>query len=127
MNVETVYTIYLLISVVMTVGVGWTLHRHGRQFLIDSFKGNTVLADSLNHLLLVGFYLLNLGFVLLWLKIGDKPRDMSGAIETLSMQIGVVLVVLGIFHMFNLGVLALARKASLGNGRTSVAAIPTSY
>ncbi len=59
------YLSYLLISIALTVWVAKTLHQNGRIFLVDSFLGNEALADSINHLLFVGFYLVNLGFVTL--------------------------------------------------------------
>lgn len=52
------YLAYLLISIGVTVWVARTLHRHGRIFLVDSFLGNEPLADSVNQLLVVGFYLM---------------------------------------------------------------------
>lgn len=55
------YLAYVVISVAMTVWVARTLHRNGRIFLVDSFHGNEKLADSVNHLLVVGFYLINVG------------------------------------------------------------------
>lgn len=62
------YAIYLLVSVALTVWVARTLHKNGRIFLVDSFGGNEPLADSVNHLLVVGFYLMNIGYVTLALK-----------------------------------------------------------
>ena len=66
------YLLYLAISVTLTVWVAKTLHNNGRIFLVDAFHGNEPLADSINHLLLVGFYLINIGYVSLALKYGDK-------------------------------------------------------
>src|SRR5260221_3360506 len=96
------YIAYLLVSVALTVWVARTLHRNGRIFLVDSFLGNEALADSVNHLLVVGFYLINIGYVTLALKYGDKPADARTALETLSTKVGLVLVVLGVMHFFNL-------------------------
>ena len=48
---------YILISVTLTLWVGKTLFKDGRVFLIRSFEGNESMADSVNHLLLVGFLL----------------------------------------------------------------------
>jgi len=78
------YLTYLLISIALTVWVARTLHKNGRIFLVDSFLGNEALADSINHLLFVGFYLINLGFVTLALKSDDKPADLQAVLETLS-------------------------------------------
>src|SRR5437762_14311567 len=96
------YLAYLGISVAMTVWVARTLHKNGRIFLVDNFMGNEPLADSVNHLLVVGFYLVNIGFVTLALKYGDKPTNTQTALEILSSKVGLVLVVLGGMHFFNL-------------------------
>lgn len=96
------YIAYLIISVALTIWVARTLHRNGRVFLIDAFHGSEARADSVNHLLVVGFYLINIGYIALALKYGDKPGDLQSAIEFLSTQIGLVLVVLGVMHFFNM-------------------------
>src|SRR6185436_10571100 len=96
------YIIYLALSVVLTVWVARTLHRNGRIFLVEAFHGNEQMADAVNHLLVVGFYLINIGFVTLALKYGDKPSDTQQAIEFVSTKVGLVLVVLGIMHFFNM-------------------------
>lgn len=112
---HTVYTyaVYVVVSVALTVWVARTLHRNGRVFLVDAFSGNETLADSINHLLLVGFYLINVGYVALALKYGDKPHDVQGAIEFGSTKIGLVLLVLGVMHFFNLFVFAEVRRRGL--------------
>src|SRR5258707_7687024 len=95
------YLSYLVISIAMTIWVARTLHKNGRIFLVDAFGGNEALADSINHLLVVGFYLINVGYVSLALKEGGMPADLQGVIETLSRKVGVVLLVLGGMHFFN--------------------------
>ncbi len=107
------YIIYLGISVAMTVWVAQTLFKHGRIFLVETFSGKEDLADSVNHLLVVGFYLINIGYVTLALQYGAKPADMPGAIEVLSTKVGLVLLVLGFMHFFNLAVFSKMRKRSL--------------
>ncbi len=107
------YIIYLGISVAMTVWVAQTLFKHGRIFLVETFSGKEDLADSVNHLLVVGFYLINIGYVTLALQYGAKPADMTGAIEVLSTKVGLVLLVLGFMHFFNLAVFSKMRKRGL--------------
>jgi hypothetical protein len=109
----TTYLAYLLLAITLTVWVAKTLHQNGRIFLVDSFLGNEPLADSVNHLLVVGFYLVNLGFVSLALKSSDKPLDLQGILETLSDKIGWVLLVLGGMHFFNLFIFSRMRKRAL--------------
>lgn len=107
------YLVYLGISIGLTVWVARTLHRNGRIFLVDCFHGNTELADSVNHLLLVGFYLINVGFVTLALRFGVTAGDVKEALESLSTKIGLVLLVLGFMHFFNLAVFTACRKRAL--------------
>lgn len=107
------YISYLVASVGLTVWVAHTLHKNGRIFLVDSFLGNEKLADSVNHLLVVGFYLINVGFVSLALKYGVKPRDTVEGIEFFSTKMGLVLLVLGGMHFFNLYVFATMRRRAL--------------
>jgi hypothetical protein len=111
------HVVYLAVSVVVTVWVARTLFLSGRVFLIDAFSGNAPLADSVNQLLVVGFYLINVGYVTLALKYGDKPKDWVGAIEFFSTKIGLVLLVLGAMHFINLCVFSQARKRGLGRER----------
>ena len=106
---------YLAISVALTVWVARTLHRNGRVFLVDCFHGNTELADSVNHLLIVGFYLINVGFVSLALRFGVAAANPQEALETLSTKIGLVLLVLGFMHFFNLAVFTTCRRRALGS------------
>ena len=108
--IVTTYITYLIISIALTVWVARTLHKNGRLFLIDRYKGNTDLADSVNHLLVVGFYLINIGFVAMALKYGLKPDDLQGLLEVLSTKVGIVLLVLGGMHFFNLYVFTKTRN-----------------
>lgn len=96
------YIFYIIVSLVVTILVGRSLNKNGRVFLVEIFRGKENIADSVNHLLLVGFYLINLGFILLALRYGSKPEDLVGAVEFLSTKIGLVVVVLGFMHFFNM-------------------------
>jgi hypothetical protein len=113
MYVVPTYLSYLFISICLTILVARTLHKNGRQFLIEAFGGNKELADSVNHLLVVGFYLINFGYVSLMLKLGIYPQRLSESIEVLSSKIGMVLLVLGGMHFFNLAVFSNMRKKGL--------------
>jgi hypothetical protein len=104
------YLTYLAASVCITVLVARTLHRNGRVFLVDAFGGHTALADSVNHLLVVGFYLINVGYVALAMDSGTKPHDLRTSIEFFATRVGWVLVVLGVMHFFNLFVFSRIRR-----------------
>ena len=122
----TMYLAYLAISVMLTIWVARTLHKNGRIFLVDSFLGNEGLADSVNHLLVVGFYLINIGFVTLALKYGDKATDTQTGLEILSSKVGMVLVVLGVMHFFNLFVFSKMRRRAV-SPRKAPPILPPDY
>jgi hypothetical protein len=98
------YALYLLVSIGLTAWVARTLHRNGRPFLVASFHGNGTLADSVNHLLVVGFYLLNFGFISLTLKVGLAPQNGAAVFEVLGRKVGAVLLILGLLHFLNLSI-----------------------
>jgi hypothetical protein len=104
------YVVYLTVSIALTVWVARTLSSNGQIFLADVLKGNEKLAEAVNHLLVVGFYLVNLGFVALYLKLGETVTDARGIFEALSTQLGVVLLVLGVMHLGNVYVLSRIRR-----------------
>ena len=110
MYIVWAYGTYLVLSVAITAWVARTLFRNGRIFLIDAFRGNAELADSVNHLLVVGFCLINFGYVTLALRTTDTPTAPRQAIELVSDKVGVVLLVLGVMHFFNLYVFSRLRK-----------------
>lgn len=114
------YLAYLFISVNLTIWVGRTLHKRGAIFLVDAFQGNQELADSVNHLLVVGFYLINIGFVSLVLKTANVIDTSRAAIELLSDKMGMVMLILGGMHLFNLYVFSRIRRSSHA-GRPPVA------
>lgn len=112
---------YLFISIATTIWVARTLMRNGRVFLIDTFGQNEALADAVNNLLVVGFYLINVGYVALALKYGERPTDLAGSIEAMSTKVGFVLLVLGAMHFLNLYVFSkVRRKALLRNQKPPV-------
>ena len=122
--IVTTHLVYLGISIALTVWVARTLHRNGRVFLVDCFHGNTELADSVNHLLVVGFYLINVGFVALALKYGVHADAVKDALESLSTKVALVLLVLGGMHFFNLVVFTTCRRHALAERTAAGTVLP---
>ncbi len=120
MYIVGAYLAYLAISVTVTIWVGRTLYRNGRIFLVDAFHGNNELAGSVNQLLVVGFYLVNAGYVALALRTEENVVTARVAIETVCGKVGVVLLVLGVMHFFNLYALNQLRKRGAARQRGHV-------
>ena len=113
MYVLSAYSTYLVLSLAITIWVARTLHTNGRLFLVDAFHGQEGLADSVNRLLVVGFYLINLGWIVRTLRIQEPILTAQRAVELLSDKIGTVLFVLGVMHFFNLYLFNRLRRRAL--------------
>jgi hypothetical protein len=113
MYVLSTYGIYLVVSIAVTIWVARTLHHNGRAFLVEAFHGQEMLADSINHLLVVGFYLINIGWIVMTLRTPYELHTTRAAIELLSDKIGTVLFVLGLMHFFNLYIFSVYRRRAL--------------
>jgi hypothetical protein len=96
------YTVYLAISIALTIWVAKVLFKNGRIFLVDIFHGNVLLADSVNKLLVVGFYLINFGYMSLALKEGGNISNAQVVVEVLSFKLGWIILILGGMHFLNL-------------------------
>ena len=110
MYIVLCYLVYLAVSMAATVWVARTLRQNGNGFLIDAFHGNRELAEAVNRLLVVGFYLINVGYVTLALRTRTDVSTPRQAIELIADKFGLVLVVLGLMHFFNLYVFNRLRR-----------------
>ena len=100
------YVLYLASALALTVWVAHTLSTNGEVFLVECFGHDEVLAKSTNHLLVVGFYLVNLGFILMTLQYGNEPTTVPEMFRFLSSKVGLAVVVLGAMHFFNMHAIA---------------------
>jgi hypothetical protein len=107
------YSIYLILTLFLTVWVARTLFRNGKVFLIDIFHGNKELADAVNNLLLVGFYLINIGYAVYTLSIRENIPDVRSLVEELSLKVGAIILILGGMHFFNMLVFFKLRHKAL--------------
>jgi len=101
-HLAIVYLVYAAASLGLTVWLARTLFKNGEVFLDDVFADNPRMAPAVNRLLVVGFYLLNLGYAFVTLKAGGTVATATAAIETLAMKLGSLLLALGAIHMGNL-------------------------
>jgi len=104
-----VYLIYLAVAVGLVVWLARTLYRNGQVFLDDVFEDKPQMAAPINKLLVTGFYMLNLGYAALLLR-GERVRDVTEALDLLTLRFGVLLVSLAIIHFLNLWVFAVIRR-----------------
>jgi hypothetical protein len=113
----TTYLMYLVITISLTIWVARTLFKNGKVFLVDIFHGNKELADSVNNLLLVGFYLINIGYAVYTLQVSYNIINLQQLIESLSLKVGLIILILGAMHFFNLYIFFNLRKRAQAEKR----------
>jgi len=118
-NIILLYGLYIAITIIVTVWVAYTLFKNGKVFLIDIFHGNKDLADAVNNLLLVGFYLVNIGYAVFTLRVVEDIINARILIEVLSLKIGAIILILGGMHFFNMFVFFRLRKRALIDKRNN--------
>ena len=96
------YSLYLILAIGMTIWVAHTLSSNGLVFLVRCFGHDEELATSVNHLLVVGFYLVNLGFIAIALSFADEPQTAVEVVRFLAWKVGIAILVLGFMHFFNM-------------------------
>ena len=97
-----IYVIYGTVAIGLVVGLARTLFANGSVFLEDVFTDKPGMADAVNRLLVIGFYMLNLGYALLLLPGGDRPTTSIEASELLIRKLGILLASLGVIHFINM-------------------------
>ena len=104
------YVLYTITTVSITMWVARTLRTNGQVFLNDIFKGESELAKSVNQLLVVGFYLVNIGYAIYTMRVLGVVDNVELMLMRLSSRVGFIILVLGGMHFFNLFVLFQLRK-----------------
>jgi hypothetical protein len=117
------YLIYLPVTIFLTIWVARALFTNGGVFLVEIFRPDVVLAESVNKLLLVGFYLVNIGYAVYTLEVVNVIVNVQDVIETLSLKVGWIILVLGGMHFFNLFILFSLRKKALVSAQRTPATV----
>lgn len=118
-NILLLYGCYTAITVILTIWVAHTLFKNGKVFLIDIFHGNKDLADAVNNLLLVGFYLINIGYAIYTMQVVGAIPDSRVMIEVLSLKLGAIILILGGMHFMNMFIFFRLRKRALIDKRSN--------
>lgn len=106
------YSIYLPITFYITIWVGKELHRAGKYFVCEMIRNDQVFANAVNNSLLIGYYLLNLGYVTIMLHGWEPVESITSMLIILCHRLGFILLTLGLVHFLNMLVLTLSTKSS---------------
>jgi hypothetical protein len=109
MNTIFIYLIYLVIAALITLAVGNNLHSNGYYLILDLFK-NQEFTETVNNLLLTGYYLVNIGYIATTVSQFGAVDTLSLAVEELSYKIGIIAIILGVLHFNNIIILHFLSK-----------------
>jgi hypothetical protein len=121
------YLLYLAVVLPLTLWVGRALSRHGQAFLVDVFYGDERLASAVNQLLVIGFYLLNFGYLSFFMSTSDEVDDARHVMEVVATKAGGVALVVGAVHFANLWCLNALRRRALLRARATPPVAPDGY
>lgn len=96
------YGIFLSIMIFIVVYVGRLFYRNGRVFILALFKGDAAQADHMNHILLLAYYLFNIGYAFLELRFWNKIANIEQLLSSLAGNIGLLIFILAVTHYFNM-------------------------
>lgn len=106
----TAYLIYIVITYVITVHVGLQFYRNGRHYILAMFEGNEKYTDRVNHILLVGYYLVNLGYAALMISSWGYVASVEELVTSLAHNVGRIMLMLAVLHYINMAVIILITK-----------------
>lgn len=99
------YLIYLFLTWIITVHAGHSFYKNGRNYLLNMFEGNEKITDIVNRLLLIGYYMINLGYVTMMISYWETVYNFQDLAETVFFKTGNIMVLLACMHYFNLTVI----------------------
>lgn len=115
MNIAA-YIIYLLLTFLITVKVGNVFYKNGRNYILSILKGDETITDAINKILLIGYYLLNLGYATVMLSFWKTITNFSMLVASVATMTGRIVLSLAIIHFVNMYVIFLiGKKANLFN------------
>ena len=100
------YLIYLPITAFITIIVGKSFHKHGIHY-IKSIINEKKIATALNNLLLIGYYLVNIGYAFIAIIKWEHMSNSHQLIEEVSLRTAYIILLLTLMHYTNIASIAL--------------------
>ena len=108
------YLTYLPIIGFITIYVGKLCHTHGLIFVKQAIADEST-AIAVNNMLLLGYYLVNLGYAIIGLSQWEFITNWADLISIVAQELSYIILILSGLHYFNIFTLLLIRKLKLNN------------
>ncbi|HEX5151696.1 MAG TPA: hypothetical protein VFW07_09605 [Parafilimonas sp.] len=96
------YCIYGCVTIYIIYWVGKRFHRSGRIFILKLFRQNEALTDTTNNILLIAYYLFNIGYTVVQFSLWKKVSGIDTMISSIATKTGILILILAITHYFNM-------------------------
>ncbi|HVZ98340.1 MAG TPA: hypothetical protein VG847_15760 [Chitinophagaceae bacterium] len=104
------YCIYGGITIYIIVWVGRLFHTNGRIFILRLFHQNESVTDTTNNLLLLAYYLFNIGYAVVQFSLWEKITGTDMLIASVAEKTGILIFILAITHYFNIALIYFLSK-----------------
>lgn len=104
------YGIYSLITIFIIYKVGRICHNNGRVFILQLFAGDSSQTDTTNNILLMAYYLFNIGYAVMQFSSWVTVHNMAELIASFATKSGILIIILAITHYFNIALILLLSK-----------------
>ena len=96
------YLLYLSVILVVTIHVGWQLYTHGEVYLLKIFEKSQHLVQPINKMLLLGYYLVNIGFAIYSISQWEKMFNLAQMLGYVSERVAYIVLTLSVMHYMNM-------------------------
>ncbi len=96
------YSIYLTITAIIIFVVGQILYRNGNVFVSQLVPYHEDLCKKVNKNLLLGYYLLNLGYCAITILSWEKIETLNQLVGIIAYKTSIILFIIGILHYLNI-------------------------
>lgn len=106
------YLFYIIVSLFVTIWLGKVFHKNGIHYILSIFEEEKI-AHAINNLLLVGYYLVNIGYAILKISNWSNPSNLEEVISSVTINLASIFLLLALLNYINIGVLATIRYYKL--------------
>ncbi|MEC5156294.1 hypothetical protein [Chryseobacterium sp. MP_3.2] len=103
------YFLYFSFTIPVIVFVGWKCFKIGKVYLLDVLKDDEI-CNSVNKLLLLGYYLFNVGYIAISISNWGKTDTYYQLVEVVSTKIALILIIISLLHYVNIAMLYFLRN-----------------
>jgi hypothetical protein len=103
MNLNIIgYLIYLSLTSVIIIKVGKLCYDNGNIFVSQLIPNHEELCHQINKMLLMGYYLMNLGYCAMTIISWEKIQSINQLIEIIATKSAIIILTIGIMHYINI-------------------------